>query len=195
MIEDDEDATGIDEFLNGRMLIAMPTMPDPRFRRAVVYLCAHSSEGAMGLIVNRRADSLTMGDLFRKLSIPLPEDAEGEPIRFGGPVETQRGFVLHSADYHLEEASLRVEPRVSMTATLEVLHAIGRGEGPAKRFVALGYAGWGPGQLESEIRGNGWLVCPPDPTILFDLDDDAKWQAALSTLGVSAALLSGGGSA
>jgi putative transcriptional regulator len=184
-----------DETLSGQLLIAMPTMPDPRFRRSVVYLCAHSEEGAMGLIVNRRADELTMGDLFRKLSIPLPEDAESEPIRFGGPVETQRGFVLHSADFHVEDASLRVEPGVSMTATLEILHAIGRGEGPTQRFVALGYAGWGPGQLEEEIRQNGWLLCPPDATILFDLHDDAKWEAALSKLGISAALLSGGGSA
>lgn len=181
--------------LSGQLLIAMPTMPDPRFRRSVVYLCAHSDEGAMGLIVNRRADELTMGDLFRKLSIPLPEGAEHEPIRFGGPVETQRGFVLHSADFHVEEASLRVEPEVSMTATLEVLHAIGRGEGPRQRFVALGYAGWGPGQLEEEIRQNGWLLCPPDATLLFDLHDDEKWEAALSKLGIPAALLSGGGSA
>ncbi|MGF1553526.1 MAG: YqgE/AlgH family protein [Paracoccaceae bacterium] len=184
-----------EDSLSGRLLIAMPTMPDPRFRRSVVYLCAHSDEGAMGLIVNRRADGLTMGDLFEKLSIPLPEAASQEPIRFGGPVETQRGFVLHSADYHVEDASLRVEPEVSMTATLEVLHAIGRGEGPSQRFVALGYAGWGPGQLEDEIRQNGWLLCAPDPTILFELADEAKWEAALSKLGISAALLSGGGSA
>ncbi|MEL7346589.1 MAG: YqgE/AlgH family protein, partial [Pseudomonadota bacterium] len=141
-IPEDED----ERFLTGQLLIAMPTMPDPRFHRGLIYICAHSEEGAMGLMINRGADELTMSDLFEKLSIPLPESESHQPIRFGGPVETGRGFVLHSGDYHADDASLRVDVDVSMTATMEILHAIGRGEGPARAIVALGYTGWGPGQ-------------------------------------------------
>ncbi|MEM6945812.1 MAG: YqgE/AlgH family protein, partial [Pseudomonadota bacterium] len=166
--QDDDAGDPLEEtFLSGQVLIAMPNMSDPRFRRSLVYLCSHSSEGAMGLMVNRRADGVSMSDLFSKLSIPLPEEIGAEPIRVGGPVETGRGFVLHSDDYHAEDASLRIEDGVSMTATLEVLHAIARGEGPSQRFVALGYAGWGPGQLEMELRHNGWLACPADGELLF----------------------------
>ncbi|MEL6767285.1 MAG: YqgE/AlgH family protein [Pseudomonadota bacterium] len=182
-------------FLAGQILIAMPTMPDPRFKRSLVYLCSHSGDGAMGLMINREADGVCMADLFGKLSIPLPEEIGAEPIRVGGPVETGRGFVLHSDDYHADDASLRIEDGVSMTATLEVLHAIASGEGPKARFVALGYAGWGPGQLEMELRQNGWLACPADPDLLFGDAQDAKWERALAKLGISAALLAAGGSA
>lgn len=182
-------------FLAGQVLIAMPTMPDRRFKRSLVYLCSHSGEGAMGLMINREADGVRMADLFAKLSIPLPEEIGIEPIRVGGPVETGRGFVLHSDDYHADDASLRIEDGVSMTATLEVLHAIARGEGPKDRFVALGYAGWGPGQLELELREHGWLACEADADLLFGDAQDEKWEQALSKLGISAALLSGGGTA
>ncbi|MEO1316588.1 MAG: YqgE/AlgH family protein [Pseudomonadota bacterium] len=182
-------------FLAGQVLIAMPTMPDRRFKRSLVYLCSHSGEGAMGLMINREADGVRMADLFAKLSIPLPEEIGIEPIRVGGPVETGRGFVLHSDDYHADDASLRIEDGVSMTATLEVLHAIARGEGPKDRFVALGYAGWGPGQLELELREHGWLACEADADLLFGNAQDEKWEQALSKLGISAALLSGGGTA
>ncbi|MEM6356881.1 MAG: YqgE/AlgH family protein [Pseudomonadota bacterium] len=182
-------------FLAGQVLIAMPTMPDRRFKRSLVYLCSHSGEGAMGLMINREADGVRMADLFAKLSIPLPEEIGVEPIRVGGPVETGRGFVLHSDDYHADDASLRIEDGVSMTATLEVLHAIARGEGPKDRFVALGYAGWGPGQLELELREHGWLACEADADLLFGDAQDEKWEQALSKLGISAALLSGGGTA
>ncbi|MEM8761694.1 MAG: YqgE/AlgH family protein, partial [Pseudomonadota bacterium] len=132
---------------------------------------------------------------FAKLSIPLPEEIGVEPIRVGGPVEEGRGVVLHSDDYHADDASLRIEDGVSMTATLEVLHAIARGEGPKDRFVALGYAGWGPGQLELELREHGWLACEADADLLFGDAQDEKWEQALSKLGISAALLSGGGTA
>ncbi|MEM6421561.1 MAG: YqgE/AlgH family protein [Pseudomonadota bacterium] len=184
-----------EHFLTGHMLIAMPQMPDPRFQRSLIYLCAHSEEGAMGLMVNRQAENLKIADLFEKLSIPLPESDGRQPIRFGGPVETGRGFVLHSGDYHADDASMRVDVDVSMTATMEILHAIGRGEGPARAIVALGYTGWGPGQLEMELRQNGWLACDPDPSLLFDDEHGDKWSRALSKLGISAALLSGGGTA
>ena len=193
--EEMSQGSGSDGFLTGLLLIAMPTMPDPRFRRTVIYVCSHSIEGAMGLIINREADGVCMADLFEKLSIPLPEDVGAEPIRVGGPVETGRGFVLHSCDYEAGEASLQVDEAVSMTATLEILHAIARGEGPRERFVALGYSGWGPGQLEAELRHNGWLACPADTDLLFDEEQETKWERALGKLGISAALLSGGGSA
>ncbi|MEM7497505.1 MAG: YqgE/AlgH family protein [Pseudomonadota bacterium] len=198
---DETDASPDDEtdpkaaFLAGQILIAMPTMPDPRFRRSLVYLCSHSGEGAMGLMINREADGVSMADLFAKLEIPLPEEIGVEPIRVGGPVETGRGFVLHSDDYHADDASLRIEAGVSMTATLEILHAIARGEGPRDRFVALGYACWGPGQLEMELRQNGWLACPADAELLFGDAQDEKWSRALGKLGISAALLAGGGTA
>ncbi|MEM6676571.1 MAG: YqgE/AlgH family protein [Pseudomonadota bacterium] len=186
---------GEEAFLAGQILIAMPTMPDPRFKRSLIYLCSHSDEGAMGLMINRTADNICMADLFQKLSIPLPEDIGAEPILVGGPVETGRGFVLHSSEYHVDDASMRIDQEFSMTATLEVLHAIARGEGPRERMVALGYAGWGPGQLEMELRQHGWLACAPDHALLFGTDQDAKWNQALAKLGISAALLAGGGSA
>ncbi|MEO0820278.1 MAG: YqgE/AlgH family protein [Pseudomonadota bacterium] len=192
---DDDTGEGAEGFLCGQCLIAMPHMPDPNFKRSVVYLCAHSETGAVGLILNRPADELTLGDLFSKLSIDLPDKIQHEAIRFGGPVETGRGFVLHSADYYVPEATLKVDESVSMTATVEILRAIARDNGPEDRFVALGYAGWAPGQLENEIRENGWLACEPDRELLFGEMHDDKWDRALGKLGISAALLSGGGSA
>lgn len=182
-------------FLDGRLLIAMPGLGDPRFHRTLVYLCAHSPEGAMGLIVNRPANGVTLGDLFERLSIPLPESMAGESVRFGGPVEPGRGFVLHTSDYHSPDATMRVDKAVSMTATLEVLHALAAGAGPERSIVALGYAGWAPGQLEEEIRQNAWLACEADPELLFGAAQPPKWEKALGKLGISAALLSSGGRA
>ncbi|MEM9782953.1 MAG: YqgE/AlgH family protein [Pseudomonadota bacterium] len=183
-------------FLRGQILIAMPTMPDPRFERSLVYLCEHNAEGALGLIVNRTADDLTLADLFGRLEIVI--EAEGvadEGLRLGGPVEPGRGFVLHTADFTVPDASLRVTDDVALTGTLEVLHAIAEGRGPRRRFVALGYAGWGPGQLEGELRLNGWLACDADEALLFDPEQTPKWGTALGKLGITAAMLSGGGSA
>jgi putative transcriptional regulator len=188
-----EDTIG---FLDGQILIAMPSMRDPRFQRSLVYLCAHSEEGAMGLVVNRHADKLTLKALFEKLEIPIGEEMGARPVHYGGPVEPGRGFVLHSRDYDSPDATLTVDSDTSMTATLEVLHAMATGTGPRDAIVALGYAGWAPGQLEDELRSNGWLTCPPDHELLFGDDQDAKYDKALAKLGISASLLiSPGGSA
>jgi putative transcriptional regulator len=181
------------DFLDGQILIAMPGMEDPRFTKTLVYLCAHSSDGAMGLIVNKRADGLKLKDLFGKLGIPIGSVMGKIPVHYGGPVETGRGFVLHSSDFHSEDATLQVDKQTSMTATLDILHAMAMNRGPNKSIVALGYAGWAPGQLEAELRHNGWLACPADESLLFGDDEDAKWDQALAKLGVHPAMLSSTG--
>ena len=182
--------------LSGKLLIAMPGMGDPRFERTVIYLCAHSEDGALGLVINRRAENVSQKDLFDQLGIDLDPAAGGAWIHYGGPVETGRGFVLHSGDYHNAEATLDVDDTFSMTASLDILKAIAAGEGPAKSMIALGYAGWGEGQLEGELQQNGWLTVDADEEIVFSRDDDAKWEAALAKLGVDPRMLSGeGGSA
>ena len=183
------------KFLDGQILIAMPGMQDPRFFKSVVYICAHSTEGAMGLIVNKRADDLVWEDLFKKLDIPIGGAGAPNPVHYGGPVETGRGFVLHSSDYHATDATLNVDGVTSMTATLDVLQALGMGTGPDRAIVALGYSGWAPGQLESELQRNGWLLCDPDEKLLFGTDDEAKWDLALAKLGIDPTLLGAGGHA
>ena len=176
--------------LTGQLLVAMPQMSDPRFARSVVYLCAHSDEaGAMGLIVNKQLAALTLGELFAQLDIEPSAVAGLRPVHFGGPVEAGRGFVLHTADYR-EEATLHVGGNISVTATLEVLRAIGKNRGPRQSLFALGYAGWAPGQLDAEIQANGWLVVAADSYLVFDTEDDGKWQRALAKLGVSPEMLS-----
>jgi putative transcriptional regulator len=178
------------DFLGGQVLIAMPGMTDPRFRRSLVYLCAHTEEGAMGLIVNKHADNLKLKDLFEKLGIPIGEPMALRPVHYGGPVETGRGFVLHSADYSSGEATLKVDATTSMTATVDILHAMAGNSGPNRAIVALGYAGWAPGQLEAEMRANGWLACPPDEELLFGEDEATKWDRALAKIGVHPGMLS-----
>lgn len=177
--------------LSGKLLIAMPGMGDPRFEHSVVFMCAHSDEGAMGLIVNKPAPELTFGQLLKQLNIPLPDDpASAIRVHFGGPVEHVRGFVLHSADYSGDGTTLQVDDRFGMTATLDILQAIARGDGPKSSMLALGYAGWGPGQLEAEILANGWLTCDSSPDLVFSPSDDTKWTRALGSLGVDPVLLS-----
>jgi putative transcriptional regulator len=174
----------------GQLLVAMPQMSDPRFARSVVYLCAHSDEaGAMGLIVNKQLASLTLGELFAQLDIEPSAVPDLRPVHFGGPVEAGRGFVLHTADYR-EEATLHVGGNISVTATLEVLRAIGKNRGPRRSLFALGYAGWAPGQLDAEIQANGWLSVPADDEIVFASDDDGKWNRALAKLGIDLSALS-----
>jgi putative transcriptional regulator len=176
--------------LTGQLLVAMPQMTDPRFARSVVYICAHSgNEGAMGLVVNKRIASLTMDELFTHLKLEPGAIGPARPVHFGGPVEPGRGFVLHSADYR-EEATLVVGEEFALTATLEILRAIGKGEGPRRSLLALGYAGWAPGQLDAEMQANGWLSVAADADLVFDDDFDAKWQRALSKLGVDLTALS-----
>ncbi|MEM8793841.1 MAG: YqgE/AlgH family protein [Pseudomonadota bacterium] len=182
-------------FLDGQILIAMPGMNDPRFHKTLIYLCAHSDDGAMGLIVNKPAETLRVSDLYERLDITHRPGLPEETVRFGGPVETGRGFVLHSGDYYAPEATMRVDKEISMTATLEILHLMASGRGPMQRMVALGYAGWAPGQLESELQANGWLLCAPDDDLLFGTENDAKWDQAMAKLGIDPRLLSHGGSA
>jgi putative transcriptional regulator len=165
-------------------------MLDERFARSVIYLCAHSEEaGAMGLVINKLLGSLTMGELFAQLDISPSGIANLRPVHFGGPVEAARGFVLHSSDYN-EEASLVVDGNITVTATLEILRAIGKGRGPRHSLFALGYAGWAPGQLDAEIQANGWLSVAADENIVFDSDHDGKWRRALAKIGVDVSMLS-----
>ena len=176
--------------LTGQLLVAMPQMQDPRFARSVVYLCAHSEEaGAMGLVVNKTIDALTIDELYAHLKIAPARLNRPLPVHFGGPVDPGRGFVLHSPDYH-EEATLGIGGEFAMTATLDILRAMGKGEGPRQSLLALGYAGWAPGQLDAEIQANGWLSVAADADLVFDKADDSKWQRALAKLGVSPSMLS-----
>ncbi|MDQ8726716.1 YqgE/AlgH family protein [Bradyrhizobium sp. LHD-71] len=185
------------EYLDGQMLIAMPVMDDERFQRSVIYVCAHSSEGAMGIIVNRPAGSIDFPGLLMQLDIikkgdriMLPQDAEAMKVLRGGPVETGRGFVLHSSDFFIKDSTLPIDDEISLTATLDILKAIASGAGPKRAILALGYAGWAPGQLENEIQHNGWLHCPADSDLVFDKDVDSKYERALKKIGINLAMLS-----
>ncbi len=176
--------------LTGRLLIAMPGMQDPRFDQSVIFVCAHSDEGAMGLVVNKVADDLKLSDLLEQLDIDAALTARRLPIHFGGPVETGRGFVLHDPGYTSSISTLEVDARFSMTATLDILEDMAAGEGPAAALIALGYAGWGPDQLEGEITQNGWLIAEASEKLIFGTPNEAKWGAALGSLGISPLALS-----
>ncbi len=183
--------------LGGQMLVAMPGMPDVRFRRSVIYLCGHSDAGAMGIVINQRASSMTFRDLLVQLDIIEADQAIRLPRRIahahvlkGGPVETSRGFVLHSADYEIADVTQPVGRGVAMTATLDILRAMAREEGPSSALLALGYSGWAAGQLEREIATNGWLHCAADPDIIFDPDIESKYDRALRKIGIDPAMLS-----
>jgi len=184
-------------YLDGQMLIAMPAMSDERFARAVIYVCAHSSEGAMGIVVNQAAQNIKFPDLLVQLEvipeserIQLPTRAEDVQVLKGGPVETGRGFVLHSADFFIENSTLPIDDGICLTATLDILKAIARGDGPASAVLALGYAGWAPGQLEQEIQQNGWLHCAADPDLIFGSDIEHKYERALRKIGIDLSHLS-----
>jgi len=184
-------------FLDGQLLIAMPAMADKRFARSVVYICAHSGDGAMGIVINKLASEVNFRELLVQLDIvearnepDLPGGVDNVRVHRGGPVETGRGFVLHSADFFIENATLAIDDDVCLTATLEILRAICDGRGPDRALLALGYAGWAPGQLEFEIQSNGWLHSQSDKSILFDPDVDAKYDRALAKIGISPAMLS-----
>ncbi|MEN8831131.1 MAG: YqgE/AlgH family protein [Pacificibacter sp.] len=176
--------------LAGKLLIAMPGLGDDRFEGGVIYLCAHSDEGSMGLIINKVSARISATDVFEQLDIEADAAMPNLDVCYGGPVEMARGFVLHSADYVDGDASLPVNEGFTMTASKDILRDIAAGRGPSQRLLCLGYAGWSPGQLDSEIAQNAWLTCDADQQIVFDLAGDQKWAAALETLGVSAALLS-----
>ena len=175
-------------FLHGQILIAMPGMTDPRFGRAVIYLCAHSADGAMGIRVNQTAP-VAFADVLERLDLrprgeALRPPVDGMQVYQGGPVETGRGFVLHSADYEGDGSTLVIDDRMRLTSTIDILRAIVAGAGPRHALFSLGYAGWGPGQLEDEIQANGWLHCPATPELVFDLDVDGKYERALAGIGV-----------
>jgi putative transcriptional regulator len=176
--------------LAGQLLVAMPHMQDRRFERSVILLCAHNEDGAMGLVVNKLIESLTLPELLAQLHIGAAGLRGLAYVHFGGPVEAGRGFVLHSDDYQ-EDGTLVVGDKMALTATLDILHAIGRGEGPRRSLLALGYAGWGPGQLDAEIQANGWLHVAADEGIVFDDECKDKWQRALGKLGINPIALSG----
>ncbi|MBU2934696.1 MULTISPECIES: YqgE/AlgH family protein [Pacificibacter] len=176
--------------LTGKLLIAMPGLQDTRFEGGLVYLCAHSDEGSMGLIINKVSTQISAKDVFEQLDISPSETMDVLDVCYGGPVEMARGFVLHSTDYCDGDTSLPVDDTFSMTASKDILRDIAQGNGPNQRLLCLGYAGWSPGQLDAEIAQNAWLTCDADSRIVFDLSGDQKWAAALETLGVSAALLS-----
>jgi putative transcriptional regulator len=184
-------------YLDGQMLIAMPALQDGPFSRSVIYICAHSTDGAMGIIVNHAAANINFPDLLVQLEvipaadrIQLPPRAETVKVLKGGPVETQRGFVLHSSDFFIEDSTLPIDDGVCLTATLDILKAIARGKGPASAVLALGYAGWAAGQLESEIQGNGWLHCAADPELIFGADIESKYDKALRKIGINLGMLS-----
>jgi putative transcriptional regulator len=178
------------DYLKGHLLIAMPSMGDDRFERTVIYVCVHSPQGAMGLVVNRLVDHINFPDLLENLDIDLPSPAQQIRVHFGGPVESSRGFVLHSADYD-SETTLPVDGTIGLTASTEILRAIAEGNGPRHSLLALGYAGWGPGQLDSEMQANAWLHAPADTDLIFGGDLDGKWGQAVAKLGVDVSLLSG----
>jgi putative transcriptional regulator len=184
-------------YLDGQMLIAMPAMLDERFSRSLIYICAHTTEGAMGIVVNHPAPNINFSDLLVKLDvipraevIQLPSRAGVVQVMRGGPVDTERGFVLHSADFFIENSTLPIAEGICLTATIDILRAIARGDGPASAILALGYAGWAPGQLENEIQGNGWLHCAPDPELIFGADSDGKYERVLKKIGIELGMLS-----
>lgn len=184
-------------YLDGQLLVAMPGMMDERFARAVIFICAHSAEGAMGIILNRPAANVTMPDLLVQLEIvpdaeriSLPQQVGNMQVLMGGPVETSRGFVLHSPDFHLAQSTLPIDDGICLTATIDILRAIAAGRGPENAVLALGYAGWGAGQLEMELQANGWLNTPADAELVFNTAADVRYEMALRRIGIEPAMLS-----
>jgi putative transcriptional regulator len=184
-------------YLDGQLLVAMPGMLDERFARTVIYICAHSAEGAMGIVVNKPAADLSLPDLLVQLDIVpeaerimLPRQVGRMQVLMGGPVETSRGFVLHSPDFFLDQSTLPIDDGVCLTATVDILRAIAKGEGPQEAVLALGYAGWSAGQLETEIQANGWLNCTADAELIFHTSIESKYDVAMRKIGIDPAMLS-----
>ena len=196
-LDNDKELEFDDMYLNNQMLIAMPNVNDPRFERSVIFICAHSADGAMGIVINKPASGITLPKLFEQLNIApemehidLPDPIEDVAIQIGGPVESSRGFVLHSTDYFSSENTMSIDEEIGLTATLDVLRAIAQGCGPKHAILALGYAGWGPGQLENEIQSNGWLHCSADADLIFAPDCKRKYDQALAKIGIDPSMLS-----
>ena len=183
-------------YLDGQLLIAMPSMKDPRFERAVILMCAHSPDGAMGIILNQPTGEISFSDLLEQLEIEegaeqlsIADNLADKPVHVGGPVESSRGFVLHSSDYMASDSTLPLKQGVCLTATIDILRAIAHNEGPKQSFLALGYAGWAPGQLEQELLSNGWLNCSVTPEIVFNNGFEDKYDQALAQLGIDPSFL------
>ena len=177
-------------YLAGQLLIAMPNMPDPRFARTVIYVCAHTSDGAMGLVVNRLFESLSFEELLTQVGVETDSCRRQIRVHAGGPVESGRGFVLHTTDF-VRDGTMVVDDGVALTASVDILKAIAEGQGPRECLLALGYSGWGPGQLENEIQANGWLHVPADEALVFDAAIESKWERAFAKIGVDFSKLSG----
>ena len=184
-----KDGSGSDFYFTGQLLIAMPGMRDEQFYKTVIYICAHTDDGAMGLVLNQVIKGLSFPSLLEQLGIEEGANGRAVPIHFGGPVEAGRGFVLHTDDYQ-QDATLEVDGGVSLTATVDVLKAVARGRGPKQSLLALGYAGWGPGQLDDEIKANGWLQAPADRELIFDGDQATKWDRSIEKIGIDPRMLS-----
>jgi putative transcriptional regulator len=176
--------------LSGQLLIAMPGIGDARFDRAVVLMCQHSAEGAMGLVINRTMPNLSYLELLDQLTLPVTDAISDRPVYAGGPMESGRGFVVHSEDYTLADASRRIGEGLALTANIDILQEMAQGGGPKRSLVCLGYAGWSPGQLDQEVAGNVWLQVPASATLVFATPNDQKWPKALATLGIDVAMLS-----
>ncbi len=176
-------------YLEGQLLLATPTIGDERFSRAVIYMCAHDREHALGIMINRRLNSITFPQLLSQLDITVDKPARDIVVHSGGPVEEGRGFVLHSADY-VQESTLIISETIALTATVDILKAIARGRGPSHALLAIGCAGWGPGQLEQEIQMNGWLHTEADDELIFNTELNQKWSRAMSKIGVDVSMLS-----
>ncbi|WP_206378208.1 YqgE/AlgH family protein [Sneathiella limimaris] len=179
-----------DGYLDGQILIAMPTMSDPRFEKSIILLCAHGEDGAMGIVLNKNLDTLSFEDLLDQLNISYEEYLGDLKVHFGGPVEAERGFLLHTTD-HVHETSIMIDKDIALTATMDMLKSVAEGTGPQDCLLALGYSGWGPGQLEREIQENGWLVVDADTDLVFGKAVSCKWQNAIRKLGFDPSALSG----
>jgi len=177
-------------YLTGQFLIAMPAMTDPRFTKSVIYICVHNEEGAMGLVVNKTIESLAFSELLKQLDIGNNGIIDDRPIYHGGPLDTGRGFILHSLDYQ-QSSTISITEGLGLTSTIDVLSDIAEDRGPAQSLLALGYAGWGPNQLDDEIQQNAWLQSSADRELIFNLQDDKKWECAISSIGIDLSLLSG----
>lgn len=178
-----------DDYLTGQLLVAMPGMPDPRFSHSVIFVCAHSQEGAMGLIVNQLVESLDFAELLNQVGVGDEQIARNLQVHYGGPVETGRGFVLHSSEYR-HEGTISVNDTIGLTASVDVLRDVAHGAGPRNCLLALGYAGWGSGQLEQEMQQNGWLTVPADDDLVFGEETDDKWRRAVAKIGIDPSMLS-----
>ena len=181
--------------LNGQFLIALPDMRDPRFEKAVIYVCSHDTSGAMGLIINKSKGPLVLSDMLDQIGIEGPVSVADQPVLDGGPVDIDRGFVLHTADYFKPDTSLRLSETLALSSTKDVLEALISDEAPDQAVLAVGYSGWGPGQLEGEIQQNAWMIVPASEKMIFDTDLESKWSRALGQLGITPEMLSTGGNA